>query len=168
MKLKPDTVPSWDGDEDTLSLWMQKVNAIAAMSSDVHRGLGKVVSRRFTGSAETWYYSIPQADRIYFKQNWDTLKSAVTDYWMNAQWLDKQKLCATMSEYREPGYCNEKPSKYVVRKLDLIKTVWDLSDTETIRLVMSNAPSSWISIIQPQLCSTLVQFTWLSIMKTPS
>ena len=58
MKLKPETVPTWDGNENTLARWVEKVGQLADTSPDIFRELGKIIPRRFTNSAETWYYSI--------------------------------------------------------------------------------------------------------------
>lgn len=90
--------------------------------------------------------------------SWTTLKSAIHDYWMNSQWLERQKIRANQARFRESAHSNEMPSAYVVRKLDLLRIVYDWSDTETIRLIMSEAPSSWTPILQPQFCNTIVAF----------
>ena len=62
LKLKTDMVPLWDGDENTLARWIAKVGWLADTSLDIFKELGKVVSRRFTKSAKTWYFSIPLKD----------------------------------------------------------------------------------------------------------
>lgn len=55
MKLKPETIPIWDGNEDMLARWLEKVGQLANISPSIFRELGKIVPRRFTDSAETWY-----------------------------------------------------------------------------------------------------------------
>ena len=62
LKLKTDMVPLRDGDENTLAQWIEKVRQLADTSPDIFKELGKVVPRRFTKSAETWYFSIPLKD----------------------------------------------------------------------------------------------------------
>jgi len=57
-KLKPEAVPTWDGNENTLTRWMEKVRQLAIISPDIYKELGMIVPRRLTHSAETWYYSI--------------------------------------------------------------------------------------------------------------
>lgn len=158
MKLKPESVPQWDGNDDLLARWMDKVNSLSYHSEDIHRELGKIVPRRFTGLAETWYWSIPPAHRVAMEQSWTTLKLAMHNYWMNSQWLERQKLRANLARFREAAHSRELPSAYVVRKLDLLRIVYDWSDTETIRQIMSEAPSSWSPILQPQFCNTIVEF----------
>ena len=91
MKLKPETVPTWDGNENTLAQWIEKVKQLAATLPDIFKELGKIVPQRFTESAEVWYYSILSKDRQLLEQNWGTLKSAIPDYWMNHSWLEEQK-----------------------------------------------------------------------------
>lgn len=59
MKLKPESVPQWDGDVHTLAQWVSKINRLSEASQAVHQELGAIVPRRLTKTAETWYYSIP-------------------------------------------------------------------------------------------------------------
>jgi hypothetical protein len=158
MKLKPETVPTWDGNENTLARWVEKVGQLADTSPDIFRELGKIVPRRFTNSAETWYYSIPPRSRKPMEQDWGTLKAAIADYWMNHSWLEDQKFRANSARYREVGHSRETPSEYVIRKMDLIRLVYDYTDSEIIRLIVKEAPDSWSSLLQPQFCKTVVQF----------
>ena len=91
MKLKPETVPMWDGNENTLTRWVKKVRQLANTSPDIFWELGKIVPRRFTNSAKTWYYSIAPQNRKPMEQDWGMLKTAIVDYWMNHSWLEDQK-----------------------------------------------------------------------------
>jgi hypothetical protein len=75
LKLKPENVPKWNGDVDTIIRWMLKVNNLARRSDTVHRQLGQVVPQRLEGMAETWYWSLPVSYRDEIEQNWDTLPS---------------------------------------------------------------------------------------------
>ena len=94
MKLKPETVPTWDGNENTLVRWVEKVGQLADTSPDIFQELGTIVPRRFTNSAEIWYYSIPPQSCKPMEQDWGTLKAAIVDYWMNHSWLEDQKFRA--------------------------------------------------------------------------
>src|SRR6202050_1274683 len=110
LKLKPESGPQWDGNPDVLARWIKKINHLADNSPDIREELGKVVPRRFTGSAETWYYSIPDAERNRLEAGWTTLKKAISEYWMNHHhWLEKQKLRANKARYRESGHQRESP-----------------------------------------------------------
>ena len=62
LKLKTDIIPLWDGKENTLTWWIKKVGQLVDTSLDIFKELGKVVPRRFTKSAKTWYFSIPPKD----------------------------------------------------------------------------------------------------------
>ena len=157
-KMKADMVPQWDGDEDKLARWIDKVNTLAKMSPDVHRELGAIVPRRLTGEAETWYYSIKPDQRDRFEESWSTLREAIALYWMNHQWLERQKIRANLARFRETGYTRETPTSFVIRKLELIRTVYNFSDTECTQMIMREVPVSWGPIVQPHLCKTLFDF----------
>ena len=128
MKLEPEVVPQWNGDEDSLARWLIKVEQIAEQSEDLAIELGRIVPRRLSGSAETWYFSIPGRERARFEENWDTMKAAIAAYYMNNQWYEKQKIRASQSRYREPGHSRETPSEYIIRKIELISLVHSYTD----------------------------------------
>ena len=101
LKLKPDSVPQWDGNPDNLARWMSKINRLANNSLEIKEELGKIVPRRFTHFTKTWYYSILDAEHERIEENWIMLKKAISEYWMNHHWLEKQKLRANRARFRE-------------------------------------------------------------------
>ena len=157
-KLKAELVPTWDGNTDELTRWIEKINTISQRSSEVFDELGKIVPTRLTGSAETWYYGNLPHRRERLEQNWSTIRDAIGKYYMNHQWLERQKIRANEARYRDTGNTRETPADYVLRKLDLIRMVYNYSETEMIRLIMRESPSSWTTIIQPQFLRTLSAF----------
>ena len=158
LRLKPETVPQWDGNSDTLARWILKINRLADKSEDVFEELGKVVPQRLIGKAETWYFSISEVNRTRFEENWGNLKKGIADYWMNHHWLEDQKMRANKARYREAGHDQESPSDYIIRKLELLKLVYSYTETETIKAIMSEVPDTWTSIINPQYTKTLLDF----------
>jgi len=100
--------------------------------------------------AETWYHSIPDAERSRIEEHWVTLKMEMSEYWMNHHWLEKQKIWANKARFREGGHLRESPSEYVIRKMGLLSLVYSYSDTETIQAIMEEVLRSWTSIINPQ------------------
>ena len=62
-------MPQWNGNPDILGRWISKINRLADNSPDIREELGKVVPRTFTDSAETWYYSILDAESIKLEEN---------------------------------------------------------------------------------------------------
>src|SRR5882762_7584186 len=119
---------------------LNKINRLAYCSVDVHRELGKIVPRRFTGSAETWYYSIPDYERVKGEVSWSCLRKIISGYWMNHHWLEKQKLRANRARFREVGL------------------VYNYTDSETIQAIMEEVPDSWASILNPQYLKTIMEF----------
>lgn len=158
LKLKPDIIPEWDGNPDTLTLWIFKINALSNRSDTIHEQLGEFVPLRLKKEAEIWYYSLPSAYRTHIESNWDTLKDAIGAYYMNRSWLDKQKARANRAYYRETGYTFERPSDYYIRKSQLLTMVYNLVDSEIIMEVMNSAPSGWTSVLTTHLYTTVVEF----------
>ena len=157
-KLKVDTIPTWDGNPDNLRRWFLKVNSLAKRSTIVFKQLGALVPTRLTGSAEIWYYSQSGETRDRIEQDWNTLRSAIGEYYMNRAFLDKQKSCANRASYRDASNGRETPSEYVIRKLELLQFVYNYTDRELINEIMEGAPSHWNPILTPHLFQELKQF----------
>ena len=158
LKLKTKLVPQWDENPDILARWISKINCLANNLLEIKEELGKIVPRRFTNFAETWYYSIPDAEHIRIEENWTTIKKAISEYWMNHHWLEKQKLRVNGARFREAGHQWESPSEYVICKMELLMLVYSYMDTEAIQAIMMEVPGTWASIINPQYQKTLREF----------
>lgn len=157
-KLKFENVPRWDGNTDTIVRWLAKINNLAQMSPVIYSQLGQVVPRRLEGSAETWYWSLPSAHREGLELNWGTLRKAISGYYMNRKWLDKQKSRAVRAYYRESSHVKETPSEYYIRKTELLNTVFSLDDSEIILEVMEGAPANWNTVLTTQMYVDVVEF----------
>ena len=157
-KLHPELVPEWDGDPDTLSQWMLKVNHLAQRSATVFKQLGEIIPLRLRKGAEKWFFSLPLAYRQEATLDWESIRNIIGAYYMNRAWLDRQKARATRAAFREPGHSDESPSEYYIRKTELLRLVSKLSDSELIMEVMNGAPSFWHTVIDAHRCESSVEF----------
>jgi len=149
LKLKPETVPQWDGNADTLARWLNKINHLADGSTHVHRELGKIVPQRFTSSAETWYYSIPDYECVKAKVNWSCLRNIISGYWMNHHWLEKQK--------SEPIKLDlEKPVTSMKVQVSMLSGSLNLSDWYIIIPTRKPSKLSWKKFLIPGLLSWIL------------
>lgn len=158
LKLKIESVPKWDGNTDNIIKWFARINDIATLSETIREQLGRVVPKRLEGPAETWYFSLPTEHRKKIEKDWDSLKEALGTYYMNRRWLDRQKSRANRAYYREQGYPRELPSEYVIRKAELLRTVYSMDDTELIMEIMEAAPTQWNTVLTTQLYRDIVEF----------
>lgn len=86
------------------------------------------------------------------------LWTAIGEYYINRTFLDKQKVHANHTSYRDTGNRQENPGEYVIRKLELLQFVYNYTDKELINEIMEGAPSYWTPIIMPHLFQDLEQF----------
>lgn len=157
-KLKLSDVPQWDGNTDTIILWLSKINNSARYSERISNQLGSVVPRRLQGAAESWYWSLPLSYRNKIEVSWTTLRGTISRYYMNRKWLDKQKAQATRAYYQEASHSKETPSEYYICKSELLNTVYNLEDSEFILEIMEGAPAYWNTILMMQLYVDAVEF----------
>jgi hypothetical protein len=149
-KLKPDVVDHWDGDPDTLITWIESINMLSERSPIVFDQLGDIVPRRLQKRAKNWFYGLSTVTRRNITENWDTLRYAIRNHFMNRAWLDRQKKRAFEARYRDKSHPHEKPSDFVYRKIQLLELVVAFTDSEIIMEIMESAPPFWAQIIDTQ------------------
>jgi hypothetical protein len=149
-KLKPEIVDEWDGDPDTLVKWIESVNILSERSHLVYEQLGEIVPTRLRKRARQWFYGLTNIRRREVMASWGTLREAIRLHFMNRAWMDRQKRRALEAHYRDKANPREKPTDYLYRKVELLDTVMDFTDSELIMEIMENAPAFWAQIIDTQ------------------
>ncbi|THU88845.1 hypothetical protein K435DRAFT_598246, partial [Dendrothele bispora CBS 962.96] len=140
-------IPEWDGDTDALIVWLNKIDSMFVEEPLVAKQFGRIVPRRLTGKAETWYYSLSLNHRRNIEGSWEELKKEIINFWMNRKWVEKMRKRARETKYRESGHSRETPGEYFLRKNLLLANVYELTDAEVISEIMAGAPSSWNTIL---------------------
>ncbi|KAJ3711030.1 hypothetical protein C8R42DRAFT_537986, partial [Lentinula raphanica] len=158
IKLKPDLIPTWDGDMEKIITWETQLNDLAKRSSIVRKQLGYLVPTRLRDQAESWYYSLSERRRSELEIDWPTLRNGINRYYMNRKWMDDQKISANKATYRDSSHTHEMPSEYFIRKKELLMRVYDYSDTQLIQEIMEGAPTSWINVVTPHLYTDVDEF----------
>lgn len=157
-KLKPNIIPTWDGNGDTLSDWIIAVDDLANYGPSVYAELGQIIPTRLRSDAATWFWSLPKQTRRDSMYNWGTMQQKICEFWMSRHWLDRQKVHANKANYRELDFSKETPVQYVIRKLKLLQLVYDYTDSQFIIEIMATAPHYWNQIIDPQRCVDMEDF----------
>ncbi|KAJ3804522.1 hypothetical protein F5876DRAFT_53274 [Lentinula aff. lateritia] len=158
MRLKQDTVPTWDGDTNTIVRWIKRVNDLAKKSRKLCKQLGSIVPRWLEGSAQYWYYSLPLSHRDHLETDWELLRDEIAAYYMNRRWMETMRRKANRASYREAGHPRETPSEYYIRKSELLTTVYELVDSEIISEIMEGAPANWSTILSTKDYDTVLDF----------
>jgi hypothetical protein len=150
-KLKPDIVPEWDGDEDTLLTWLHKVNTLAERSEVVAEQLGAIIPFRLKGEADEYWCSLPKSIQIEASKDWISIRHILMRYFMNDSWTIRQREKCRLMKWREAGHYKERPSEYFVRKKKLLDHLWSMSEGEIMREILNGAPRAWSTILTPHL-----------------
>lgn len=59
LKLKPDVVPKWDGNPDTLAIWIIKINNLSERSQKIYEQLGEIVPTQLEKDVDNWFWLLP-------------------------------------------------------------------------------------------------------------
>jgi lysozyme family protein len=157
-KLKPEIIPTWDGNDTSILRWIIQVDELAQRSASVFKGLGDIVPTRFRDKASAWWFSLPPEHRQRVSLNWDTLKKEIRAYWMNQVWIEKTQIRASEAKYREVGHTTETPTEYVIRKLELMNFVYNYTPSQSMAQILSKAPKMWSTVVNPRHFSDLASF----------
>lgn len=156
-KLKPDIVPTWDGDDKTVADWIIQVNGIAERSYSVFIGLGLVVPTRLKDRALKWWLSLTTNDRERSSLNWGTLRERIADYYMDADWVTQMQGKALRASFRDKGSEEESPSDWFIRKKNAITLVYSFEDPQIIEVILKASPPSWFPTLNPMYLTSLTQ-----------
>jgi len=76
-KLKPDAIPKWDGNPDTIAKWILKINHLADRSVKIFQQLGELVPTRLEYDADLWFGSLPLDYQTQAMIDWGTLRDVI-------------------------------------------------------------------------------------------
>ncbi|KAG8819739.1 hypothetical protein FRC19_009578 [Serendipita sp. 401] len=146
---KPEDLPSWDGNPDKLIPFVKKANKLAKESDMMAKQIGKVIPRRFTDLAESWWDMMPEDRRDQHSKSWGHLFKAIKKQFMTAEWVGKQQNRALAMRFRQRGHEEENPLKFFYRKFESLDyTMQGLNDKAMIDHLMKSTPFEWATIIQ--------------------
>lgn len=81
-------------------------------------------------------------------------------YWLTRTFLDKQRVKACAASYQDTTHAKETPSEYMIQKLNLIETCYNImSPTEIIREIQGGMPSLWLpTLVWTDMCKMVEEF----------
>ncbi len=63
----------WDGSDEDLLPWLQKVNTVAEKLETMRQQLGKVIPFRLEGEANDYFYSLSRETQLTAQESWDEI-----------------------------------------------------------------------------------------------
>ena len=120
--------------------WLTIVGDLSDRGKTIFTELGQIVPHRLRGDAATWFWSLDKSTRREAIHSWGTLRHRICEFFMNRMWMDKQKLQANKASYRDSSHPQESPIQYVIRKLKLLRLVYEYTDSQLIVEILNNNP----------------------------
>jgi hypothetical protein len=105
--------------------------------------VAEYITERFKDSAKVWWDAKDPAVQMLEKQNWDVLRAAIFEFFVNDEFLDEADRRSVELYYREPKHSHETPFEYAVRKHRALDFAHDWSISNIIKEIMSKAPKNW-------------------------
>jgi hypothetical protein len=154
-KMKIGDVPEWDGADDTLLEWLEKVNLLAQRSRNIYMELGQIIPIRLTDKAAAWFYALDERTKEEIQRSWGDIKLALTNYFMTHTWTLKMQTRAWRIRYRQKGNESESPVDYFSRKLKMLQLLFTFTDEQLILEILEGAPKFWTLYINTSTLQTV-------------
>lgn len=120
-KLRPEFLPSWNGDGDTAVDYFVRVHELAAMGGQMPEHLGRWLWTRFEiGSpVHKWYSALASKEKAYMQAHYTHFLAVVRDLWLGVDWQYQQRQNYAEMSFRQAGHSRESPDDFVRRRLIL-------------------------------------------------
>jgi hypothetical protein len=147
-------IPEWDGALTSIIDFLTKASQLADLSPQMRVDVATAAPLRFQGDAQTWWYSIPAADRVYCQQSWDILYGIIRDSFLTDSWLTDMQLEVDSMVFRQEGFTEETPLAFLRRRQKYLNILnpSDLSSVTAVARIIRTIPVEWAMLINTETC----------------
>ncbi|KAJ3726727.1 hypothetical protein C8R42DRAFT_533405, partial [Lentinula raphanica] len=109
-------IPSWDGDGKALIDYLLRMYELASRSELLARGLGTWAPDHLTGTARSWWLTIPQPEKEYLLETWWHMDNFIRASFMDRSWVTDRTLEFDAIRFRQHDHKNESPLAFIQRR----------------------------------------------------
>jgi hypothetical protein len=150
-KLKPDSLPEWDGDPDTAIDYFWDVGQVAILQGWLPQALGFwLPSRLKKGSAiQLWFVTLPTQRQASMRSHYLVYLQVIKDLYLGNKWQLRMNIQFENQAFRQPGFEHESPQQFLGRRIKAVRTLANSDDGGPLEvfLVMRKAPIKWRTIL---------------------
>lgn len=115
-ELKPDQLPSWDGDHETAIDYFWKIQQLAALGGYLPEALGYWLWTNLKeGSAvQLWFAMLNPTQQSYMRAHYLHYLQGLKEGFLGRVWQLKMNNAYENQSFRQPGHESESPTKFIV------------------------------------------------------
>ena len=150
-ELKPEDLPSWDGNPKTAITYFWKVQERATLGGYIPAALGYWLWMKLKEGSDVqgWFSTLPSHEQAQMRGHWVDYLRGIKEGYLGRQWQFDIGEEYKSQYFREPGHENELPKSFIARRIMytrmLVKS--DNGGPLEVHLVMARAPLAWRTIL---------------------
>ncbi|KAJ7870839.1 hypothetical protein B0H13DRAFT_1896021 [Mycena leptocephala] len=150
-KLKPESLPEWDGDHDTAIDYFWQVGEMASLMGWLPKALGFwLPSRLKKGSPiQTWFSTLSSTRQAAMREHYLTYLQVIKDRYLGRKWQLRENIKFEQQAFRQRGHEDETPQMFFGRRVRAVRMLANSDDGGPLEvfLVMRKAPIKWSTIL---------------------
>ena len=118
-ELKPDNLPSWDGNPDTAIQYFFDVQELASLGGHILDGLGYWLWKRLEpgSTIRNWYGSLSPLWKTWMRSHYLNYLEGIKIYWLGNLWQQQKQREYSEQYFRQPGHSCESPHDFIMRRI---------------------------------------------------
>ncbi|EJD33876.1 hypothetical protein AURDEDRAFT_177057 [Auricularia subglabra TFB-10046 SS5] len=149
LKVKVESLPTWDGSDDNALQYFDALNewARAGRNGDLIHQLPEAAPLRWTGNLKMWWSNQMGALRVEMQRDYFAFLSGLRRNWLLGTWLEERSIEFAAMHYRQRGHRDDDPFQYMNRRVFLARVLYDLDPHAMVKQVLVKMPLEWSYII---------------------
>ncbi|KAF7974579.1 hypothetical protein HWV62_11958 [Athelia sp. TMB] len=116
LEIKPEQLPSWDGEYDTTIQYFHELQEIAALGGSIPDRMGFWLFRTLkAGSGVAQWYATLAADmKTWMREHYSHYIQAIQHYYLGCEWQQHIQLKYQRQTFRQSGHETESPHEFIM------------------------------------------------------
>ncbi|KZV85691.1 hypothetical protein EXIGLDRAFT_803223 [Exidia glandulosa HHB12029] len=124
-RLKPDSLPSWNGDERSVLEYFGKLRRWAELSREVSQQVGQWAYLKLEGSAAIWWENLTSDAKDVLRADSTNFITGIRHGYLTESWARRRIEDYNHMAFREQGHARETPVEYLRRRALLCAALFD-------------------------------------------
>lgn len=150
-EIKPEQLPSWDGEYDSAIQYFFEIQEIAALGGDIPDRMGFWLWKRFKegSSVADWYTGLTSDLKAHMRAHYTNFADTIQRYYLGAEWKQYIQLKYENQRFRQSGHDKETPHQFIMRRILYTRMLLQVppDSRAEVYYICAKNPVSWASLL---------------------
>lgn len=150
-EVKPEQLPSWDGEYDTTIQYFFEIQEITALGGDIPDRMGFSLWKRFKegSSVADWYTGLTSDLKAHMRSHYTNFADTIQHYFLGAEWKQYIQLKYENQCFRQSGHEKETPHQFIMRRILYTRMLLQVPPDSPAKVyyICAKNPVSWASLL---------------------